>query len=421
MRHSHSLVVASLLAAGSAIAFPLAAATGPLSLDEAVSLAEARSPQVAAQRASFRAAETLVGPASQNPDPKLVFGVENVPVEGGDRWSLNADFMTMRRIGVMQDFVRAEKRDARVARAAAEAERETALLEVQRVEVQRDTAVAWLERHYADRSAELVKKLIAETELELSTSSAEIAAGKAMPSQAVSARLMRAQLDDRLQDLQRQSRKATLALARFIGDESQRPMDAPPDLRRLVRKVRALEVDVDRHPQLAQLASMESMAEADLRLAQAATKPDWSVELSYAQRGSAYAPMVSLMVRVDLPIFSADRQQPVARAKSLQLESVRAQNEEMRRRHVAEIQAMFLDWETGKSRLERHRSALVPLADERVRTTLAAYEGGRSDLGAVLEARRSAVEAQLAAINAELELARAWAQLAFLVPDLERP
>src|SRR5688572_30827631 len=93
-----------------AAAFSGAALAQSLSLEQALGIAESRSAQLAAQRAAAEAAAALVPAAGENPDPKLVVGLENIPVEGGDRWSLSADFMTMRRVGVMQDFVRGEKR-----------------------------------------------------------------------------------------------------------------------------------------------------------------------------------------------------------------------------------------------------------------------------------------------------------------------
>ncbi len=183
----------------------------------------------------------------------------------------------------------------------------------------------------------------------------------------------------------------------------------------------ALDADLESHPHIAIFGPALAAAEADLRLAQAATKPDWSVELSYAQRGSAFSNMVSVMVRMELPIFASRRQDPVAVSKGRQVEQVRAQAEDAKRRHGAEIRASLADWEAAKSRVERYRRDIVPLAEERSRVTSAAYEGARADLATVFDARRGLIEAKLAAINAEAEVARAWAQLAFLVPERSAP
>jgi outer membrane protein TolC len=408
--------IAAVALSGSALA------QQPLGLEQALSLAEARSAQLAAQRAAAEAAGALVPAAGENPDPKLVVGIENVPAEGGDRWSLSADFMTMKRVGVMQDFVRGEKRELRETRAAAEARREAAVLDMQRADLRREVATAWLERHYAERSQALLQALAREAELQMQVATAEVGAGKATLAEGIAARALRATLLDRRQEAEQRARRAAAMLMRWLGDDASRPLGAAPNVRELhVHHTGQLEANLEEHPHLAMFAPMEAAAEADMRLAAAAKKPDWSLELSYAQRGSAYSDMVSLMFRMELPIFASRRQDPVTASKLKLLEQVRAQAEDAKRRHIAEIRASLSDWEIALARLERHEKELVPLAEERAKAALSGYEGARADLATTLEARRGVIEARLAALNAELELARAWAQLAYLLPERRSP
>lgn len=408
--------LARILPALAAAAVLNAAAAEPLSLAGALRIAETRSPQLAAQRAAAEAAASLVGPASQNPDPRLVFGLDNVPVEGGDKWSLTADSMTMRRVGVMQDFARGAKRELRGTRAEAEARREAAMIEMQRADLRRDVATAWIERAYATRSLALVARLSGEAGLASATAPAEVAAGRLGAGDALASRALAASLGDRRLDLERQARRAEAVLSRWIGAEAGRPAGDVPDVLALPHHA-DLERDLERHPHIAIYAPLEAAARAEADLARAATQPDWNVELVYAQRGSAHRNMVSLMVRVDLPLFAAKRQDPVAAAKLRQVDQVRAQSEEAVRRHVAEIRASLVDWEGAKARLVRHRGEIVPIAEERARLATAAYQGARGELSTVLEARRGVLEARLAALAVELEVARAWAQLAYLVPE----
>jgi len=44
------------------------------------------------------------------------------------------------------------------------------------------------------------------------------------------------------------------------------------------------------------------------------------------------------------------------------------------------------------------------------------YRGGKGDLGPVLEARKAEIETRIAQLQATTEMARAWAQLTFLLP-----
>jgi outer membrane protein TolC len=330
--------------------------------------------------------------------------------------------MTMRRYGVMQDFVRQEKRDARQARAGAEARREAAMVEMQRADLRRDVATAWLERFYAERAQSLLETLARETDLQVQVATAEIGSGKATVGDAIAARTLRATLADRRQESELKARRASAMLGRWLATAAARPLGQAPDVRALpLHHAGILEADLGSHPHLAIYAPMEAAAEAEVKLAAVATKPDWSLEVSYGQRGSAYADMVSVMFRMELPFFASRRQDPAAAAKRAQLEQVRAQAEDARQRHLAEIRAGLVDWEVARARLERHERELVPLAEERQRVAVSAYEGSRIDLAGVLEARRGVVEAKIAALAAELDVARAWAQLAFLVPERSRP
>ena len=157
------------------------------------------------------------------------------------------------------------------------------------------------------------------------------------------------------------------------------------------------------------------------KLAEAAKSPDWSLEVAYSQRGPAYSNMLSVGVRIDLPIFQSRRQEPGIAAKAAMVEQVRAQAEDARRAHVAEIEIMLADWNAAKNRTQRYATELNPLAHERTELALASYRGGKGELGMVLEARRAEIETRLNQLQAEAELARAWVNLDSLLPDTKDP
>lgn len=403
-----------------ALALPipaLAAPSAPLTLDEALKLAESRSTQLAAQRAAAEASASLATTAGELPDPKLILGVENVPVEGADRWSLTAEGMTMSRVGVMQEFVRGEKRELMATRAQAEARRENALVAMQAADIRKEVAMAWFERLYAERALALVDALVAETDLQIAGTTAQVAAGRMGTADPLMAKGQRAQLADRRLEVERMVRRAEARLARWLGEDAKRSPAGEPDIAALPLSVAKLTTDLENHPQLAMFAPMTAAAEAEAKLAALATQPDYSVELSYSARGAAYTNMVSLMVRMDLPVFAGSRQEPAALARMKQAEQARAQAEEARRRYESEVRAALADYDIARARVERNEREIVPLAEERAKATLAAYEGGRAELGAVLESRRMLLESRLMALNVRAEAARAWASLAYLVAE----
>ncbi len=408
---------------GLALAVPLAGAAGtePLPLAEALKIGERISPRLAAQDAALAAATELVPRASELPDPKLRIGVDNLPVNGADRFRYDADFMTMRKIGLMQDFPNGEKRRLRGERAALERDVEAANLAAQRAGLRREIAIAWLELYFAQQARPPLVELVGELQLQLDTVSAAIAAGRQNTADALALRGAGVAAQDRVIEQDRAIARARYALAAWLRDEASRPLADPPDTSAFDHPPTALLANLHEHPEQRIYAEREALARTDAALAANSKKSDWSLEVAYGQRGPAFSNMISVMVSIDLPWEAEKRQDRDLAAKRLLADQAQAQAEEARRMHEADLRGFYADWQTAGVRAERFETLLLPLARERVAAALAAYRGGRGELGAVLEARRAETETRLGFVQAQLERARAWAKLNFLLPHEVQP
>lgn len=412
----------SRLSIGALASLGIAAhATPPLSLAEALRLATADAPQLSAQMSAVRAAQQGALGATEQADPKLIVGIENLPLDGNDKFNLTRDFMTMRKIGFMQEFVRGDKLTLRGDRASADVQREGALLVVAQLNLKRDVALAWIERYFAERQFESLQELMRESELQIAIAEAALAGGKGQATDPFTARLAVAQLADRMTDAERMIARAQINLARWIGSAAKQPLDRAPAFDQFAHNHRELTSNLESHPHLAMYAPQQAMALSELKLAEAAKQPDWSLEVAYAQRGPAFSNMLSIGVKIDLPIFQSRRQDPAIAAKAAALEQIRAQTEDARRVHAAEIDNFIADWNAAKARVQRFARDLLPLARERSEVALAAYRGGRGDLVPVLDARRAEVEVRMNRLQAEADMARAWANLNFLLSDTKDP
>jgi outer membrane protein, heavy metal efflux system len=385
-----------------------------LSLAEAQRIAASDAPPLNAQAAALRAMQLSAIGANQQADPKLIVGVDNLPVDTSDRFSFTRDFMTMRKIGFMQEFTRSEKLKLREERAASEVRKEAAVLSLVEVNLKRDVALAWIDRYFAERQRELLTELARESELQVTAAAATLAGGRGQASDPLAARMAVALVADRTIDSERANARAVANLGRWIGAAARQPLDAPPAFDQLSKHHADLIRNIDSHPHLAMYVPMQAVAESEIRLAAAAKHPDWSLEVAYAQRGSAFSNMLSIGVRIDLPIFQSTRQDPAIAAKVALGAQIRAQAEDARRAHIAEIESMLADWDAANARLARYRADLLPLARSRTEVALAAYRGGKSDLSVALEARRSEIDTRMGYLAAQSELARAWANLNFL-------
>lgn len=409
-----ALLVAALAALASALA---QAADAVLTLAEAQRVAVARSRLLDAQESSAAASRQMAVAAGQLPDPVLSLGVTNVPVSGADAFSLTRDAMTMRNVGVMQEWTRAEKREARSARYEREADRALAEKTATIATIERDTALAWLDRFYAQAQAAVVAEQTRQARLEIDAAESAYRAGRGNLADILAARSALVAFDDRVSDLKRRASSATIALARYVGDASDAPLGPRPVIDTLPFERQALDADLEHHPQIAVLAQREAVAAAAVKVAQANRKPDWSLQLMYGVRGPGFADMVSLGVSVPLPWDRAQRQDREVAAKLAELDQARAEREDALRAHRAEVRAMLVDWDINRERSARYEHELLPLAIGRTEATLAAYRGAKAGLADVLAARRNEIDVRVQALALEADAARAWAQLAFLSPD----
>ena len=393
---------------------PLMAAE-PLSLQQAQQLAVARSRQLPAQDAIATAAQDMAVAAGQLPDPVLKLGVNNLPVTGPDRFSLTRDFMTMRSVGVVQEFTREGKRKARTARFEREVEAAQAARQLVLATLQRDTAVAWLERFYQERMRALLSTQRDEASLQIDAADVGYRGGKGSQADLFAARLAVVQIEDRMAQAERQIETAKAQLARWIGPDGSNPLGAPPALDTVRLHPDDLETQLAHHPQIELLLKKEAMAQADADVAQAAKQSDVSVELMFNQRGPAFSNMVSVNVSIPLQWDQKNRQDRELGAKLAIVESVRAEREEALRAHVAEALATLQEWRSTRDRLGRYDTSILPLTLERTRAALAAYRGATGTLTAVLEARRGEIDMRMERLRLEMESARLWANINYLV------
>ncbi len=406
------------IAAALALASPARAGDAPLTLGAAQSLAVARSQQVAAFGLAAKADRELAVAAGRLPDPMLKLAVENLPVDGPDRFSFGRYFMTMREVGVMQEWTRGEKRELPARQSELQADRSVAERELAVANVERDTALAWFERRYAEAMREVVEEQQAEARLQVQAADSAYRAGQGSQADALAARGALALLEDRMSDIDRRIRAAKLALARWVGEEAAgRPLSGEPPIGERPLGEHALRAHIERHPELLVKAKREEIAANEVKQAVAARKPDWNVELMYALRGPAFSNMVSLSVTVPLQWDRPHRQDREIAAKLAREAQAQAEREDALRMHLAEIGAKLEEWKAGRERIARYEKTIVPLAQERSQAVLAAYRGAKASLAEVLAARRDELDTRLSALQLQSENARTWAELAFLVPE----
>ena len=395
------------------LALPLLAHAG-LSFDETTRLAREQAPALQAQRSTLDGAQALLPAAATLPDPRLIVGLDNLPVTGADRFSTTADFMTMQRIGVMQEVPNAAKREARAAGAQARIERERAVLAVTELAVRRDAALAWLAVYFAEDRAAQLSALERENRLLQDTLDARIAAGQALPAERTLARLDALAVADRRDDTLRDVERARASLRRWVGARAAEPLEGgPPALQVSAEQLRA---ELHRHAEIAPYDAMQAMARAEAREADAEQRGDWGWELVYSRRPQ-YGDMMSFQLVFDLPWDRERRQQPRLTAKLREAARLEAERADTIRRHAEEIDAQLAELKALDAQHTRLQRQALALNAERVALALASYQAGRADLGTVLVARRESVETWLRLIDLDAQRAALRVRLNTLIAE----
>ncbi|MDE2220376.1 MAG: TolC family protein [Gammaproteobacteria bacterium] len=379
------------------------------------------APQLQARLAAADSANAEAVAAGRLPAPEIIAGVENLPVNGPDAWSVDRDFMTMRKVGVMQSFGNAHRRSAE--RSMAQARAVAALTEAAqtRLDVSLSTAQAWIAVLTTEQAVQALAALQPNYELQVTLARNALANGRAASAELLEAQSSAAELADRLLVAHQQALAARAGLARWIGTLAARPLAPPPSFEVLPASASSLQAGVHRHAELRAFDARVAEAKAAIAVATADRRPDWSSEVSYGQRGPGYSNMVSVEVRVSLPLFAASRADPVIAARRATVRQLEADRQAAFRMHTAELAATLADWQAGRDRVALYEQQRLPLARARSAAALAGLAAGTTDASTALSVLRDQLNLELSFAEIYGSYGRAWAYLNFLSTGSNAP
>jgi outer membrane protein TolC len=252
----------------------------------------------------------------------------------------------------------------------------------------------------------------------------------------VRAELELTRLEDRLQVLYQQQEVARRSLGEWLSQRYAQAVSAPgtdtaaaveeqlPALALQVPELVAagevaneqLATRLMRHPSVLAIEREILASGADIELSQQQYKPEWGVNVSYGYRdddpmGAARADFLSLGVSVDLPLFTANRQDRQYQASIARAEAVKTQKWLLLRR-------MLSAYEVSRARLQRltqrqqlYAQQLVPQMELQAEAALSAYTHDEGDFAEVVRSRIALVNAQIDELAIAVDRLKAIAEL----------
>lgn len=395
-----------LLCAAMMASMPVGVRAAPLTYAQALEQADASAPSLAARTAQLGAARRAEQSATALPDPKLELGFVGYPVSGPNAGHPARDDFSAVRVGYEQDMPNAAKRRARASAAAATITSGEAALLAERRAVRLGAALAWIDLYFAQAKLIALDRVQQHIQTLIDTAPARLATGSARPAQALAPLETLALLGDARASLVADADKARATLRRWTGVDSDAAMSIAGTPPPATIDATALRDALPQLPALRAADAVNATAAAEVDIARATKRPDWSWQVGYDRRNPQFGDMLSAGIKVDLPFFARTRQDPLIAARKLEVQGAQLDRAAVAREWAAALDSDLAEHAMHHDRLMRAQTTLVPLAERRAAMETASYGAGSIDLATLLEAQVAVAQARLDMLTREGDVVR---------------
>jgi outer membrane protein, heavy metal efflux system len=388
--------------------FCVAAAANPiegLTLDQALEQAERLQPQLAEARALIEAAAGRAEQAGALPNPELILGAQQLPLDRGA--SNQREYVA----GVGQSIPVGGR--LRKAREAELMQREVRLrgLEVTRRDLRRGVHAGFATALYQERAFEAQSQIAQGYEKLVTATTARIEAGDAVAEDLarVEIEMLRAEVErQRSQALRDQS---LMALAVAMGDANLRITSLAGDLEATfeVPVLETLSASLVSQPEALQAEANLQASSAWLELARSERIPDVKVEALYHRLEATEENTIDLGISIPLPLFN--RNQGRLREARAEFEVAQARARMTRNEVAARLQTSYVQLTSALSSSRTLRGEVLPRAEKVLRSAEARYEVGDISLIELLPVRRNWAEVRLGYLESLRDVLLAWADV----------
>ncbi len=378
-----------------------------LTLSESERLALENAPWLQHHRSMADAAAARVTYESQLPDPELRLGALNVPT---DTYNLDQEAMTMLAVSLRQQIPAGSTLSLRARRAEQELSRERSDVEMERRRLIRQVRQTWLELYYANQAVLILNESRSLAQRQLEAAERRYRAALDEPLAVLNARVVLARLNERGPMLNADIARLRAELGRWIGDSAMLAM--PRDLPGLPAPSPTF--DVTRHPEWLTVQAQKDGAHTEVDLARQAYKPAWAIDLSYGARQSApdgtrRSDMVSAVVAVSLPLFTAKRQDQRLAERQMLATGAQFGVEEKRRELESKYTVARAEYSALEQRVVIESEQLLP-ALVRAAEISSGYAREESERR---EARMKVLEADQSLLRLRVDLAKTQSVLLY--------
>lgn len=394
----------------------------PLELEQAIDRAESSNPGLQALRERLTATNEFVSSAGTLPEPifQYTYFGESVQTRTGPQEAI---------FSIAQSVPWLSKLEVRKALASSQANELLLLYRQARLNLKHGVTRNFVEIDYLAKAIEsteahirLIDQMRAITE--------ERVRGGASLNTLLRLEIEHERTDDQLQKLKRQQYAERCQLAALLSlnvetlGEVRISGTEPPSFTDLGALSAQL---ISENPELLALKEHVLGADREVKLARLNRYPDFNFGLNYIQVDEARVPTSdsgndpwNIFIAVSLPIWERKNSSEI-RAALAQRRSVEHSLRDREQELVAQLQFEVITYEDNRVRIERYRTRLIPLAEQALENSRAAYQNNQLSILEWIDSQRALLDLNLSLWRAIADLWQSAAKIESLVGKSAKP
>jgi len=409
----------------SALLMPAAQAAAPLVLEDAVALALAGNPSLAARQSRAQALAAVPAQMATLPDPTLSLNALSYPT---DTFSGTQEAMTQQQIGIGLTLPFPGKLDLREQAASSEAQAAGQDVAEQQLVLVRNVRTAWWSLFYLDRALDIVLHNQAWLRQLNVIAQSRYSTGQGMQSDVLLAQVELSRLLETEITLRAARRNTAARLNALLGRTAATPITLPQEVNEDLPPISddsgLVELAQENRPLLATRRKLLEAAQARTRLAEKDYYPDLKLGVAYSFRngnnpnGSARADLASITLGISLPLFADSRQDQAVAQRQAERQQQEYELQDSVLQVTAQIEQAQADYQSAREQVSLFKTGLIPQAQQTVSAMRAAYQVNRVDF-------LNLVRAQITLYNYETQywktISSGWQALANLEAAVGAP
>jgi len=383
--------------------------------------ARTQNPELASMRLEAEAAAQRVQPAGALPDPVLRVELMNVNNYGNDAgFNLLPSKVGETQYTLMQMLPAWGKRGLRRDVAVADAEQARARTTAAWTEVAMKIKTGYARYYLAAHNERLTREILDLMARIEQIAQARYAGGLVAQQDAIRAQIEQTTMRSELIMLESEKRQARARLNALLARDAAAPLAEPAALRPLPA-VTAAEASAlaqrarNVNPQLLAEDAKLRGAEKGRELARRNRYPDWTVGVAPTQMGSRITSW-GVMVEVNIPLQQDTRRAQEAEAEAM-VGAARSRSQAVANQLVGDLGESLAALDAARSSEALVANQALPQSELGLRSAIAAYENGKLDFTALLEAQRQIRRVRQDRLKAQAEAQMRLAEIERLVGE----